>query len=78
MFSQLKMNKLFHKSSGIFRTAFPKRNLQLHEYQAAQLVHQYRIPIPRGNVAFNGKEAYIIARKFGSDYSGDFFIKAQV
>jgi succinyl-CoA synthetase beta subunit len=34
--------------------------------------------VPRGQVAFNSKEAYVIARKFGGDYRGKFVIKAQV
>ena len=36
------------------------------------------IPIPRGTVAFNGKEAFNVSRKFGSDYKGKFVVKAQV
>ena len=56
----------------------PKRHLRLYEYQAAQLVHQYMIPIPLGTVAFNGKEAFTVCRKFGSDYTGKFVVKAQV
>ena len=55
-----------------------KRTLRLHEYQAAQLVHRYMIPIPTGNVAFNSKEAYNIARTFGFDYNRKFVVKAQV
>ena len=41
-------------------------------------MHQYRIPIPRGNVAFNRKEAIVIARQFGPDYTNGWAIKAQV
>lgn len=55
-----------------------KRNINLHEYQAAHLLYQYNIPLPRGNVAFNHKEAFVIARKFGGDYQGKFVVKAQV
>ena len=36
------------------------------------------IPIPLGTVAFNGKEAFNVSRKFGSDYRGKFVVKAQV
>lgn len=50
----------------------------LHEYQAAHLLNQYNIPIPRGNVAFNSKEAFVIGRKFGPDYNNRFVVKAQV
>jgi len=38
----------------------------------------YNIPIPRGNVAFNAKEAFTIGRKFGNDFEGRFVVKAQV
>ena len=50
----------------------------LHEYQAAELLAQYNIRVPRGAVAFNSKEAVVIARKFGVDYREKFVIKAQV
>jgi hypothetical protein len=39
-------------------------------------LHQYNIPLPRGNVAFNSKEAFFIGRKFGLDYKGKFVVKA--
>ena len=42
---------------------FPKRNMILHEYHAAQVVRYYNVPIPIGHVAFSSKEAYAIARK---------------
>lgn len=57
---------------------FPRRFLLLHEYQSAELLSQYNIQVPRGAVAYNAKEAYVIARKFGIDYRGRFVIKAQV
>ena len=47
-----------------------QRSIHLHEYQSAHLLNQYNIPIPRGNVAFNGKEAVVIGRKFGANYDG--------
>ena len=36
------------------------------------------IPIPKGTVAYNAKEAYTIARKFGHDSDRKFVVKAQV
>ena len=36
------------------------------------------IAIPKGTVAFNEKEAYNIARKFGHDSERKFVVKAQV
>jgi len=56
-----------------------KRYMRLHEYQASQLVHRYMIPIPHSMVAFNSKEAYIIARKLAHDrdhVEGKFVVKA--
>ena len=41
-------------------------------------MHRYLIPIPRGDVAFNAREAYTIARKFGHDSKRKFVVKAQV
>ena len=55
-----------------------RRNFMLHEYQAAQLVHKYMIPIPLGTVAFSAKEAFVIGRKFGPDFKRQFVVKAQV
>ena len=48
----------------------------LHEYQAAQLVHKYMIPIPKGTVAFTAKEAFTVGRKFGPDFKRQFVVKA--
>jgi succinyl-CoA synthetase beta subunit len=56
----------------------PMRRLKLHEYQAAKLLHKYRVPIPIGNVAFNGKEALLVARQFGRQGKKEFVVKAQV
>ena len=56
--------------------SLPRRNLLLHEYQAAQLVHKYMIPIPLGTVAFTAKEAFVVARKFGPDFKRQFVVKA--
>ncbi len=55
---------------------FPVRNMVLHEFQSAQIMHNYRIPIPLGQVAFNAKEAFVVARKFGTDYNKPFVVKA--
>lgn len=40
----------------------PLRGIKLHEYQAGKLLSQYRVPIPLGNVAQNGKEAFLVAK----------------
>ena len=42
-------------------------------------MHRYRVPIPRGHVAFTAQEAFNVARSFGTDYEPQrFFVKAQV
>ena len=41
-------------------------------------MHRYRVPIPKGQVAFNSIEAFNIARTFGIDYGRSFVVKAQV
>lgn len=43
-------------------------------------MHKYRVPIPRGQVAFNADEAFNVARSFGSEYAKtrQFVVKAQV
>ena len=54
----------------------PLRRIKLHEYQAAKLLNKYRVPIPRGNVAFNGKEALLVARQFGKKKQMEYVVKA--
>ncbi len=54
------------------------RGIKLHEYQAAQLLHKYRVPVPLGNVAYNAEEAFLVAKQFGEKYDQDFVVKAQV
>lgn len=56
----------------------PMRGLKLHEYQAGKLLSRYRVPIPLGNVAFSGKEAYLVAKQFGQRKQMEYVVKAQV
>ncbi len=50
-------------NSSLFGGAsLPIRGIKLHEYQAGRLLNKYKVPIPLGNVAFNGKEAYLVAK----------------
>jgi succinyl-CoA synthetase beta subunit len=49
--------------------------MNLHEYQAKQLLAAHGIPIPRGNPAFSGKEAVAAAETLGGDA---WIVKAQV
>ncbi len=59
-------------------TQLPLRGLKLHEYQAGQLLAHYRVPIPLGNVAYNGKEAFLVAKQFGKQKKMEYVVKAQV
>jgi succinyl-CoA synthetase beta subunit len=36
------------------------------------------VPIPLGNVAFNGKEAFLVAKQFGKKKQMEYVVKAQV
>lgn len=49
--------------------------MNLHEYQAKQLLAEFGIPVPRGEVAWNVEEAVSIADKLGGDM---WVVKAQV
>jgi len=48
--------------------------VKIHEYQAKQLLAQFGVPIPRGEVATNPYEAYEIASRLG----GPVVVKAQI
>ena len=55
------------------------RNIKLHEYQAGRLLNKYRVPTVPGSVAFNAKEAYIVAKNLGKSANIlDFVVKAQI
>lgn len=49
--------------------------MNLHEFQAKELLSQFGVPIPRGRIAASGSEADHLARRLGK---GPFVIKAQV
>jgi len=48
--------------------------VKIHEYQAKQVLSQFGVPIPRGEVAQNPYEAYDIASRLG----GSVVVKAQI
>lgn len=52
-----------------------RRALSIHEYLSADLLRQYGIGVPKGDVARSGAEAEAIAKKIGGE---DMVIKAQV
>ncbi len=49
--------------------------MNIHEYQAKQLLKQYGVSVPRGFVAFTPGEAFEAAKKLDSDV---FVVKAQI
>ena len=49
--------------------------MNLHEYQAKQLLAQYGLPITRGEVAWNAEQAVEVAKKLGGS---QWVVKAQV
>lgn len=49
--------------------------MNLHEYQAKQLLAKYGLPVPHGEVAWNAEDAVNIAGKLGTK---KFVVKAQV
>lgn len=49
--------------------------MNIHEYQAKEILSRYKIKIPKGRVAFNLREAEAAAREIGA---GPFVLKAQV
>ena len=51
------------------------RNLNLHEYQSANIMREHGVNTPKGGVAFTPEEAEAEAKKLGSD---NMVIKAQV
>src|SRR3974390_2926853 len=48
--------------------------MKIHEYQAKALLAQYRVPVPRGEVAFTAEEAESAAKAIG----GSVVVKAQI
>ena len=49
--------------------------MKIHEYQAKAILTSYKVPVPRGEVAFDPEQAYKIAQKLGVD---TIVLKAQV
>jgi succinyl-CoA synthetase beta subunit len=48
--------------------------MKIHEYQAKAILAQYKVPVPRGEVAFTVEEAEAAAKKIG----GSVVVKAQI
>lgn len=65
-------NRTLKASRGAFREWGTK--VKIHEFQAKQVLAQFGVPIPRGEVATNPYEAYDIAARLG----GTVVVKAQI
>jgi succinyl-CoA synthetase beta subunit len=48
--------------------------MKIHEYQAKAILANYKVPVPRGEVAFSAEEAVAAAKKIG----GSVVVKAQI
>lgn len=49
--------------------------MNIHEYQAKEILQQYGVAVPRGKVAFTAEEAEQVARELGGEV---FVVKAQI
>src|SRR5579872_751059 len=49
-------------------------SMKIHEYQAKAILAKYKVPVPRGEVAFSAEEALAAAKKIG----GSVVVKAQI
>ena len=49
--------------------------MNIHEYQAKQVLEAYRVPVPRGHVAFTPDEAVKAAEELGGPV---WVVKAQI
>jgi len=56
----------------------PKRNLHLHEYQASQLLQNYRLPVIQGGPAHTLEEVNSVAQNIKSQSNKGLVVKAQV
>ena len=79
----LGLTKAVTRLSGLGRAArsltkIPVRWLHLHEYQAAQILKEYGLPVLRGKAAFTVDEAYKVAKELQGDHDVDLVMKAQI
>jgi succinyl-CoA synthetase beta subunit len=49
--------------------------MNIHEYQAKEILKRYGVPVPKGSVAFTADEAYNLAKENGE---GPWVVKAQI
>ncbi|MBN2700058.1 MAG: succinate--CoA ligase subunit beta, partial [Methylothermaceae bacterium] len=41
--------------------------MNIHEYQAKELLRSYGVPVPNGNVAYSDSQAQAVAEQIGGD-----------
>jgi succinyl-CoA synthetase beta subunit len=70
-------NRILNNLARFFRTriVLGKRYLSIHEHYGMDLLRSYGMPVPRGEVAKTGEQAYDVAKRLGKE---DMVIKAQV
>jgi succinyl-CoA synthetase beta subunit len=39
--------------------------MNIHEYQAKQILAKFGVPVPKGTVAYTSEEALVVAEKLG-------------
>lgn len=49
--------------------------MNIHEYQAKELLRSYGVPVPAGNVAYSDRQAQAVAEQIGGD---GWVVKAQI
>ena len=74
--SQLSHKGMVLNRALIHNKDLPMRRLKLHEYQAAELLQKYKVPVPKGLAASNSKEAFLAAKQFRA--GTEFVVKSQV
>ncbi len=49
--------------------------MNIHEYQAKEILKKFGVPVPDGGVAFNPEEAYNVAKRLNTNI---YVVKAQI
>jgi succinyl-CoA synthetase beta subunit len=52
--------------------------MKIHEYQAKEILAQFGVPVPRGEVVFNGEDAQGVAKKLFDAGASGVVVKAQI
>ena len=52
---------------GMLKGSLGRRYLSLHEHYSMDLLRQYGVQVPAGNVAKTGEEAYEVAKKLATE-----------